>query len=303
MELRQIREFLAVLEHGSLGDAARHLKISQPNLTREIKLLEKAVGGALFVRSPKGMQPTALARGFEPRARVIAGEVERADRELDAFRGARRGRVVVATGPDFADAILPKALARLRHSHPDIQVTVFDSQARETLDLVMAGKIDCAFHSVDTRRRRPELTTELLFAKEPVIIVGRADHPLVAPRRPSLEQLARANWVLPTAPNYTRDRLDEVFVRRGLPPLQASVEVTSATFAKAHLLEGDCLSIFARVLAREEIDNGRLKPVWMPQIKWTFDIRAISRRDVPLPPAAIALLVEVRKVCAELRRG
>ena len=249
------------------------------------------------------MQPTALARAFEPRARVIAGEVERADRELDAFRGARRGRVVVAAGPVFADAILPKALARLRRNHPAIEATVIDSQARETLDLVMAGKIDCAFHSVDTWRRLPELTTELLFAKEPVIIVGRADHPLVLPRRPSLEQVARANWVLPTAPNYTRDRLDEVFVRQGLPPLQASVEVSSAAFAKAHVLEGDCLSIFARVLVRGDIDSGRLKPVWVPQIKWTFDIRAISRRDVPLPPAALALLAEVRKVCAEIRRS
>jgi DNA-binding transcriptional LysR family regulator len=301
MELRQITEFLTVLECGSLGDAARRLKISQPNLTREIKLLEKAVGGALFVRSPKGMQPTALAHAFEPRARVIAGEVNRAERELDAYRGARTGKIVLAAGPVFAHAIFPTALARFRRSYPGVQVSVIDAQARDTLPLVAAGRVDYAFHSSEHWRRFPELTSELLFTKEPVLIVGRADHPLVLPRRPSLEQLANANWVLPAAPNYTRDRLDEIFIRAGLPPLRPVVEVSSAAFATEHVRHGGCLTLYARILAREELASGRFKTVWLPQLKWTFNIRVIMRRGVPLPPAAARLLAEVRKVCDEQR--
>lgn len=301
MELRQIREFLAVLEHGSLGDAARHLKIAQPNLTREIKLLEKDVGGALFVRSSKGMQPTALARAFEPRARVIAGEIDRADRELDAFRGARRGRIVIAAGPVFAQSVLPPALARLRRAHPAVQVTIIDTQARETLDRILAGEIDCAFHSATSWRGQPELATELLVAKEPVIVAARADHPLAQRRRPALEELARANWVLPRAPSFLRKRLDEVFVENGLPPLQPTIEVSTAAFVSEHLLQGDCLSIFARIIARGDLDSGRLKPVAVPQLAWTLDICAITRRDVPLPPAAQVLLAEVRDVCGTLR--
>jgi DNA-binding transcriptional LysR family regulator len=302
MELRQITEFLTVLECGSLGDAARRLKISQPNLTREIKLLEKAVGGALFVRSPKGMQPTALAKAFEPRARVIAGEVDRAERELDAYRDARTGKIVLAAGPVFAHAIFPTALARFRHSYPGVQVTVMDAQARDTMHLVAAGRVDYAFHSSEHWRRFPELTSEVLFAKEPMLVVGRADHPLVPPRRPSLEQLARANWVLPMAPNYTRDLLDEIFVRRGLPPLRPVVEVNSVAFANEHLRQGDCLSLFARILARDELASGQFKAVWLPQLKQTFNIRAITRRGVPLPPAAAKLLAEVRNFCREMPR-
>ncbi|HXE28787.1 MAG TPA: LysR family transcriptional regulator, partial [Stellaceae bacterium] len=75
LEFRYLRDFVAVMESGSLGDAARRLKTSQPTLTRSVKLLERSVGGALFDRTPHGMRPTALGRALERRARIILGEL------------------------------------------------------------------------------------------------------------------------------------------------------------------------------------------------------------------------------------
>ncbi|HXP29933.1 MAG TPA: LysR family transcriptional regulator, partial [Stellaceae bacterium] len=60
MELRQLRHFLAVIDHGSLGDGARALSLSQPALSRSIQGLERSAKGPLFERSKRGMALTAL---------------------------------------------------------------------------------------------------------------------------------------------------------------------------------------------------------------------------------------------------
>ena len=102
IELRHFRAFLAVVENGSLGEAAKRLKISQPTLTHIIQGLERGLGGVLFNRSSQGMKPNALGRALEARARVIAGEVSRAHREIGELLDVERGQIVIGGGPVFA---------------------------------------------------------------------------------------------------------------------------------------------------------------------------------------------------------
>ena len=63
MTLQQLRDFLAVIEHGSFRAAARFQGVSQAGLTNSLKALEAHVGTALLTRSGRGVQVTRLARG------------------------------------------------------------------------------------------------------------------------------------------------------------------------------------------------------------------------------------------------
>jgi DNA-binding transcriptional LysR family regulator len=71
LELRYLKAFLATAEHGSFSKAAAELNIAQSAVSRQIKLLEDAIGQQLIVRSsqkivvtPKGRQLRELSRGF-----------------------------------------------------------------------------------------------------------------------------------------------------------------------------------------------------------------------------------------------
>ena len=61
MEIRHLRNFLAVMKTGSLNKASAELGVSQPALTKSIKRLEAALGVPLFTRETKGMRATPYA--------------------------------------------------------------------------------------------------------------------------------------------------------------------------------------------------------------------------------------------------
>src|SRR6188768_1938373 len=66
------RSFLAVFREGSLSGAARATHLTQPTLGRHVDALESALGTSLFIRSPNGLRPTAVAAGLVPHAEAMA---------------------------------------------------------------------------------------------------------------------------------------------------------------------------------------------------------------------------------------
>ena len=61
------RSFAAVVEHGSLSGAARHLGMTQPTMGRHIEELERTLGVTLFDRTLQGLKPTETGlRLYEP---------------------------------------------------------------------------------------------------------------------------------------------------------------------------------------------------------------------------------------------
>ncbi len=299
MELRQLRHFLEVVDRGSLGDAARHLQVSQPSLTKSIQALERSVGGTLFERSVQGMKPTALGRGLEARARVIAGEIGRAKREIGELLGAERGKVVVGTGPSFGHTVLPLALARLYRTHPGIEVRMIDGFLDTVLPLVKTGAIDYAFFVAPDQLGEEDLDHEILLPAQEIGIVTNARNPLGARRNISAEEIWHEPWTLPIPPDFFRGKLERRFRELGLPPPQPVIEHSSVFAAKNILRTGNFVSILASMLVKDEIERKELCRLDVPDLVWKVDHSVIYRRGITLPPAAKKLLEEIRAVCAE----
>lgn len=303
LDFRYLRDFLAVVESGSLGDAARRLKTSQPTLTRSVKLLEQSVGGAVFDRMPQGMRPTALGRALERRARIIIAELGSMQREIDDLVEGRRGKVVVGTGPVFATVILPRAVARFQAKHPRIDVTIVQAQVRQTLPGVINGDLDCAFHSAPDGLDSQDLTHKVLLRRQTVGVVTRRDHPLVGKKRIGLDEVAHQPWLLPRHPDLLRSRLDSFFERARVTPPNPVVEYNSERNATRFLLENRMLMTFMVTTLIEDLFKSRaLARLDVPALRWPSDASVIFRRGVPLPPAAALLLDHVRAVCDEHMR-
>ncbi|GIF73590.1 LysR family transcriptional regulator [Asanoa siamensis] len=119
MDPRQVRNFLAVVEHGGFGRAAAALGLAQPTLSQSVKALERELGVALFRRVAHGVVPSGAGRRFLGPARQLMHDVAR----LDASVGGHQRPVLelVAAAPLAAHpgaALVGSFVA----AHPDVLV-------------------------------------------------------------------------------------------------------------------------------------------------------------------------------------
>src|SRR3954469_18990341 len=100
MDLRHLRNMLAVMEEGSLGKAAQRLNVSQPALTKSIQRLEEHLGVRLFDREVRGMKPTFYAESLKGYAKAACIGMTEAETQIAALRDGTEGIITVA-GPPF----------------------------------------------------------------------------------------------------------------------------------------------------------------------------------------------------------
>jgi DNA-binding transcriptional LysR family regulator len=128
-----LRSFVAVVETGSLNQAAAQLDITQPSISRHMRELERLLGETLFDRRPSGMVASARAmtlyetvRGMQDLARKAEGLMGQAPQVI-------AGLVRVTTSVPFAVHVLPPWLASLMHEEPELEIELRATQEIENL--------------------------------------------------------------------------------------------------------------------------------------------------------------------------
>jgi DNA-binding transcriptional LysR family regulator len=149
----------AVLAAGSLSAAAKARRLTQPTIGRHIDQLERQLGAPLFLRSPRGLQPTELALTLRPHLDDMAAAASAALRDASGAAEGAGGVVRVAASEIMGIEALPAVLAAFRRDHPQIDV-----------ELVLSNKIeDLTRRDADIAVRMARPTQNTLVAKK----VGR----------------------------------------------------------------------------------------------------------------------------------
>jgi DNA-binding transcriptional LysR family regulator len=123
----------AVLEAGSLSAAAKRRRLTQPTLGRHIDQLERQLGAPLFLRSPRGIQPTDLALTLKPHLDDMAAAAGAAMRDASGAADGVGGVVRVTASEIMSIEVLPAVLARFRQKHPQIAVELVTTNKLEDL--------------------------------------------------------------------------------------------------------------------------------------------------------------------------
>lgn len=123
----------AVLQAGSFSGAARARGLTQPTLGRHIESLEQKLGGALFLRSPRGLQATELALALAPHLDDMAATVGAALRDATGPVDGSAGCVRLTASEILAVEVLPPILKDFMEAHPNIEVELMVSNELEDL--------------------------------------------------------------------------------------------------------------------------------------------------------------------------
>src|SRR3954452_6892563 len=196
MDPKRLLIFRTVARAGSIRAAARELRWTQRAVSQHLRALERAAGCALLLRGAGGVELTEPGRVLLARADAVAVQLHMAEEELAELTALRRGRVRLAAYPSAAATLVPRAVARLRARHPDIDVELTEAEPPEALDLLSAGDTDLALvFSYDGSEPAAALSWRPL-GDEPVALVLAADHPAAERRRLSLTDLAGEPWIV-----------------------------------------------------------------------------------------------------------
>ncbi|MEO8698376.1 MAG: LysR family transcriptional regulator [Acidimicrobiales bacterium] len=146
MDLRRLRFFLAVVDHGGFTAAAAAVLVAQPALSLGVRELERELGATLLVRSRKGVVLTPAGEALVEPARQALRDVEIAAAAVAAVTGVLAGRIDVAALPTLAADPLAGIAGRFHQAHPRVTVRIVaPADPTELAAVVRSGRSELGF--------------------------------------------------------------------------------------------------------------------------------------------------------------
>ncbi len=298
MKVQHIQILVAIAEHGSLRAAAASLGKSQPALTQALRQAEDEVGVAIFARTSRGVELTAIGERILLRARTISSEIVRLDEEVAQLRGEQIGAVRVCLSPLAAMRIMPRALTLFRKTYPDIDVHLSSGLFPGALTPLREGRVDMLIGPVPPVGLTREIAIEHLI-DGPILVVTSADSPLLQAR--SLAELTTAQWIMIGAPGGPGDIFRQPFIDNGLTPPHATTTSDSYVGALALVEQMGAVCTFPALLLEEMQRSSSIAPIPIRERIDPLRIALMTRAGHPLTPAADALANCIRRRVSTLK--
>jgi DNA-binding transcriptional LysR family regulator len=254
--LVELRAFCGAVELGSLGRAARVLHVSQPALSKRLRVLEALAGVRLLERSRRGVSPTPAGRRLYLAARRVLAE----DEAIEGLLGGVLAHGVparLAASPTMAESVLPELLVDFedRHErHLSVEVTIVSSST--VRELVREGRVDLGLAAADLSARAEGSPVQIPLCEDEVVVIVPQDHPWAAVEEIDLEEFVGTQMIMRDPRADSRHTVDAVLRPLGLslsPPLAEIGNTAAAMDAALHECAPALLSRLAMRAADERL--------------------------------------------------
>ncbi|SDP05876.1 DNA-binding transcriptional regulator, LysR family [Nakamurella panacisegetis] len=283
--LHQLRCFAAVFDEGSVTAAAAVMRLAQPSVSEQVRLLEGSLGTLLFQRVGRGLLPSEAAKVLRVHAQETLDAAQRAVAAVTSVKEVVSGTIrfgVFGTSRLYLDADL---IGDVLDRHPGVRIELMGLNSTDVQEQLRRGRLEAGIIALPIADAgltvTPIMRDEVVYisavperVQRPVSAAMLAAAPLV---------LAEASW---GNEDSTRRQLSRAVQSVGgtLTPL---VDVEDIETALEVAATGRADAITARGLLRRMGD--RLSPdlKWVPLRPRLYDeFAVVTRRDVPLSRAS-----------------
>lgn len=282
MDFTQLKTLIHVAELGSLTKAADRLRIAQPALSRQIRLLESELGTSLFDRHGRGMSLTAAGADVLDHATLILSELDAIRNSATGKHSSFRGLVSVGMTPTVAEIATVPLMKRIKNEHPQLSVRFSSAFSGYLLDWLQRGELDLAV-SYDPQPLRSLRIIPIMI--ESLMLVGPKDKRLSRKRAIQFSELAGMDLVLPSPRHGLRTIVDECAYRAKIK-LRASVEADSFGAMIDLVQNGFGSTILPLAPIYNRVKNGDFHAVPLVNPKPTRKLVVVYPADRPISPAA-----------------
>lgn len=296
MELRQLRYYVAIVDHGALSRAAQVLHVAQPALTQQLRQLEEELGAQLLHRSAQGVLSTDAGKVFYEHAQAILKQV--ADAKSAVTQSAERpaGSVTLGLPHSISGALALPLLTAVRARYPEITLQLTEELTGNLAEQLKSGRVNLAV-LFDDGQLAPFVCTPLV--EEELRFICRAGSACADGDRISLQQALAATLILPGLQHGVRPRIESVARGAGLACADV-IEINSIAILKSAILAdmGATILPVAPVLA--EIGQGTMRALTIHSPAMARTVVLCASKNIPLTNAAAAVSRLVGQVAAEL---
>jgi len=274
----------ALMRDRNVTLAAQRLGISQPTVSASLNRLRAVLQDDLFVKSPRGVEPTRLAHDLEIVVTEILESVHSGVLNRGSFEPATTERTFRVIAGElgqlvFVDRLLPS----FRKLAPRARIQFIFSDAQERLAALEDGRADLAM-GYFPQFARTTLYQQLLYSRS-FVLVARADHPLLRDGELTRETLARLQHVT-VAMRSNIDAIVESEMRRQGIPRDVVVELGHAAGAGQIVSGSDLVAVLSEPLAIVYCRSGELRSWPLPFDIPRYEVKQYWHRRTHRDPGA-----------------
>jgi LysR family nitrogen assimilation transcriptional regulator len=268
MDTRQLRYFQAIYEHGSLTAAAEHARVAVSALSHHLANLEAELTTSLFVREPRGMQPTAAGERLYGHAKSILKAMSAAERDIREAAGEISGEVSVGMAYSAVKAIGVDLIRSVLTDYPKLRLSLTESLSGTALMHLLATDIDLALvynPPIDTRLKRMPVLEERMICIGRRELIGATDKPI------QFSELLELPIIMLRQGASARAVIDDMKLLRKLEA-RAKLQMNSVHAITGSVVAGLGCVVGTTLFLREPLESGLLhsRPIVKPQLSRTL---------------------------------
>ena len=177
MHLKELQYVVTLADEGSISRAAERLYMAQSSLSQFLKQYEADLGVALFLRTSKGLSPTAAGTLFIENARSILYHYRLVRNEMYDMEQLQKGRIIFGISSFRGSYLLPPLLKQFYRTYPKVRVDIVEANSMALEEKILEGVVDLALVALPLKKLNHDV--EILKSDE-ILIVTNKQHPAAA---------------------------------------------------------------------------------------------------------------------------
>jgi LysR family nitrogen assimilation transcriptional regulator len=298
MELRQLRYFLAIAEHGTFSKAASKVFVAQSALSHQLAQLEDELGARLFERSRRGVELTEAGVVFHTYATSILRQVEDAASSVAGLTDSPAGKVVFGIPHSASHALALPLLKAVREELPKVQLELTEELTGNLTRQLLAGSLHMAILFDDGTLE--DFIAEPLVSEKMSLIYRPEAADKKAKASISFRDALAKPLILPAQPHGVRPLIEQQAARAGLLAPNVVADISSISILRTSLLAGLGCTILPVMPLKAELDSGALVALSIRAPGVQRVVALCRSRHIPLSTAAASVGALTAKVVRAL---
>ena len=293
MELRHLQYFIAVCKYLHFTKAAESLRIAQPTLSQQIRLLEQEINTPLFDRIGKKVLLTEAGEILLKYSLRIFDTLDQAETDISQLKGLERGHVKIAC---LGSYLAMETVMTFHQRFPKIQISVEQLSTETIRHKLLQNELDFGIVFLPLADR--ELESIPLYTETLAVIASRT-HALARQRQLTLDQLRDEPLILMSKKYLIRQIFDQTCQEKGYD-FTPVIELSEMDDLREMVEKNIGVSVLPRLYVRS-VSPRRIKAIPLADAPIQRTIGIVYRKGRLMSAAAIALQREVEQFFSQLK--